>query len=100
MALDDLHGVETDLDLERRTARTSLAEAEERVELAASSLEKAFENERRATEKYAEGAISVSEVIDAQLYRQTAQENLVTAKAAARMHLAELSKACNAYRFQ
>lgn len=100
MAADALHGVETDLDLERRTARTALIEAEQQVELAASSLEKAFENERRATEKYSEGAISVSDVIDAQIYRQTAQENLVTAKAAARIHLAELYRACDAYRFR
>lgn len=100
MASDALHGVETDLDLQIRTARTSLAEACERVALAASSLSKAFENERRATEKYAQGAISISEVIDAQLYRQTAQENLVAAKTAVRMHHAELLKATDAYRFQ
>lgn len=68
--------------------------------LAASSLEKAVENERRATEKYVEGAISISEVIDAQLYRQTAQENLVSAKEAARLHFAELLKATDGYRFR
>lgn len=100
MAADALHRVETDLDLETRTARTALSEAQKRVELAASSLAKAFENERRATEKYAEGAVSVSEVIDAQLYRQTAQEQFVEAKTAARMHYAELLKATDAYRFQ
>ena len=68
--------------------------------MASSSLVKAHENERRATEKYSEGAISISEVIDAQLYRQTAQENLVEAKKAARIHYAELMKATDAYRFQ
>lgn len=97
MAADALHRVESDLDLETRTARTALAEAEERVELAAASLDKAVENERRATEKYEAGESSVSEVIDAQLYRQTAQNNLITAKTAAQMHLAELLKALNAY---
>lgn len=65
--------------------------------LAAASLDKAVENERRATEKYEAGESSVSEVIDAQLYRQTAQNNLITAKTAAQMHLAELLKALNAY---
>lgn len=100
MAADALHRVETDLDLETRTARTALDEAQERVALAASSLEKAVENERRATEKYVEGAISISEVIDAQLYRQTAQENLVSAKEAARLHFAELLKATDGYRFR
>lgn len=100
MAADALHKAETQLDLETRTARTALNEAQERVSLAALSLEKALENERRATEKYTEGAISISEVIDAQFYRQTAQENLVAAKAAARIHYAELLKAADAYRFQ
>lgn len=100
MAADALHRVETDLDLETRTARTALEQAGERVVLAASSLAKAFENERRTAEKYAEGAVSVSEVIDAQLYRQTAQEQYVAAKAEARMHHAELLKATDAYRFR
>lgn len=100
MAADDLHRVETQLDLEIRTARTALDEAQKRVVLAASSLAKAHENERRATEKYAEGAISISEVIDAQLYRQTAQENLVAAKTAAKIHHAELLKATDAYRLR
>lgn len=98
MANDALHQVETDLSLAIGTARRALSEAEERVVLASSSLDKAQENERRATEKYAEGAISVSEVIDAQIYRQTAQENLVAAKAAAQFYLAELMKAADAYR--
>lgn len=100
MAADALHRVETDLDLETRTARTALDEAQERVALASSSLAKAFENEQRAREKYEQGAISISEVIDAQLYRQTAQENLVAAKTAARMHHAELMKAADVYRFR
>lgn len=100
MAADALHDTETDLDLAIRTARTALREAEERVSLAVSSLDKAFENERRATEKYEQGAISVSEVIDAQLYRQTAQEHVVAAKTAVQMHYAELMKATDAYRFR
>lgn len=100
MASDDMHNAETDISLETGTARTALAEAQERVALAASSLTKACENERRATEKYAEGAISISDVIDAQIYRQTAQQNLVAAKAAVRIHLAELKRAADAYRLQ
>lgn len=100
MACDALHRVETQLDLATRTARTALREARERVALADSSLAKAYENERRATEKYTAGEISISEVIDAQFYRQTAQENLVAAKAAARMHHAELLRATDAYRFR
>ena len=99
MANDILHQTETDLNLETRTARTALSEAAERVTLALSSLDKANENERRTTEKYTEGTISISEVIDAQIYRQTAQENLISAKVAALIHFSELMKATDAYRF-
>ena len=99
MATDALHRVETNLDLETRTAQTSFVEAQKRVVLASSSLVKACENEQRATEKYTQGAISITEVIDAQIYRQTAQENLVNAKIAALLYQAELMKATDAYRF-
>lgn len=94
---DDLHKVEKAVELEARTAQVALAQAGQRVTLASASLSKAQENERRATEKYAEGAISIAEVIDAQVYRQTAQTNHVTAKAAAQLHYAELLKAVNGY---
>lgn len=97
MAADRLHKTETTLELETRTAWTSLTQAEQRVELAQSSLGKAEENERRATEKYEEGSISIADVIDAQVYRQTAQTNYVTAKAAAQLHFADLIKAANGY---
>lgn len=97
MAADLLHKTETALELENRTAWASLTQAEQRVELARSSLGKAEENERRATEKYEEGAISIADVIDAQVYRQTAQTNYVTAKAAAQLHFADLIKAANGY---
>ena len=97
MAADNLHKVETTIELERNTAWTSLAQAERRIELAHSSLAKAEENERRATEKYEEGAVSIADVIDAQVYRQTAEINHVTAKAAAQMYFAELLKAVNGY---
>lgn len=97
MAADRLHKTETALELETRTAWASLTQAEQRVELAQSSLGKAEENERRATEKYEEGAISIADVIDAQVYRQTAQTNYVTAKAAAQLHFADLIKAANGY---
>lgn len=97
MGGDDLHRIETTVELETRTAWVALSQAEQRVTLASASLSKAQENERRAVEKYEEGAISIAEVIDAQVYRQTAQTNHVTAKAAAQMHYAELLKAVNGY---
>lgn len=98
MGGDDLHRIETTVELETRTAWVALTQAEQRVTLASASLSKAQENERRAVEKYEEGAISIAEVIDAQVYRQTAQTNHVTAKAAAQMHYAELLKAVNGYK--
>lgn len=100
MASDNLHKVETDVELEARTARTALVQAEQRMKLAAASLDKARENETRATEKYEEGAISIAEVIDAQVYRQTAETNHVAAKTAAQMHYAELLKAVNGYDYR
>lgn len=100
MAEDLLHSTETDIELKIRTARTALQEADGRVALAMSSLEKARENERRATEKYTEGTIPLSDVIDAQFYRQTAQENLLKAKTEVKIHLAELLKATDSYRLQ
>lgn len=100
MAADQLHKTKAALELETHTARSSLTQAEQRVELAYSSLGKAEENERRATEKYEEGAISITDVIEAQVYRQTAQTNYVKAKTAARHHFAELIRAANGYNRQ
>lgn len=100
MASDNLHKVETDVELEARTARTALLQAEQRMKLATASLDKARENETRATEKYEEGAISIAEVIDAQVYRQTAETNHVAAKTAAQMYYAELLKAVNGYDYR
>lgn len=80
MANDRINKVEDQVNLEVQTARTSLSQALERVDLAENSLEKARENERMALERYAEGKISVVEVIEAQAYRQTSQLNYVQAK--------------------
>lgn len=97
MAADNLHKEQIAVELEAATAKTALTKAQQRVELACSSLSKAEENERRTSEKYEEGAISLADVIDAQVYRQTAQTNHVTAKAASQLHYAEWLKAVNAY---
>ena len=97
MAADELHRVESEVELQTRTAWMALGRAEQRVELSRSSLEKARENERRATEEDEEGAISLADWIDAQVYRQTAQTNDVPARAEAQLHLAELLKALHGY---
>lgn len=97
MATDNLNKVEDSVNLEVQTARVSLNQAMERVQLTESSLEKAFENERKAVERYMEGRVSVVEVIEAQTYRQTSQINHVQAKVMAQGHYSELIKALNRY---
>lgn len=97
MAADALHKTEVAIELETRTALTALTRAEQRVELARTSLGKAEENELRASDKYEEGAISIADVIDAQVYRQTAQTNHVSAKLAAQLHFAEWLRSVNGY---
>lgn len=97
MATDDLNKTNDAVNLEVQTARISLLQAQERVRLSESSLSKASENEQKAVERYAEGKVSVTEVIDAQTYRQTSQVNYVQAKAAAQGHCSQLLKALNRY---
>lgn len=97
IAADNLNKVEDSVDLEVQTARVALIQAMERVRLSESSLEKAHENESKAMERYAEGEVSVVDVIDAQTYRQTAQMNYVQAKVLAQAHYSELIKALNRY---
>lgn len=100
IATDQLNKVEDDVNLELRTARVALLQAVQRIDLAASSLEKARENERKAMERYSEGKISILEVIDAQTYRQTSQINYTQAKVAAQGHYSELIKALDGYDYQ
>lgn len=97
MANDRINQVEDQVNLEVQTARTSLSQALERVDLAENSLEKACENERMALERYAEGKISVVEVIEAQAYRQTSQLDYVQAKVLAQGYYSGLIKALNRY---
>ena len=64
-ATDNLHQVSDHVNLEVQTARVSLSQAMEQVQLTRNSLDKARENERMALERYAEGKVSVVEVIEA-----------------------------------
>ena len=85
------------MNLEVQTARISLSQAMEQVQLTGSSLEKARENERMALERYTEGKVSVVEVIEAQNYRQASQTNHVQAKVSAQGYYSALLKALNKY---
>lgn len=100
MATDNLNKVADHVRLEVQTARVALLQAIRRIDLAESSLGKAEENEGKALERYAEGKVSILEVIDAQTYRQTAQVNYVQAKVSAQGHYSELIKALNLYKYE
>lgn len=100
MATDNLNKVTDNIRLEVQTARVALLQAIQRIHLADSSLEKASENEQKAVERYAEGKVSILEVVDAQTYRQTAQVNYVQAKVSAQGHYSELIKSLNLYEYK
>ena len=85
------------MNLEVQTARVSLSQAMEQVQLTGNSLDKARQNERMALERYAEGKVSVVEVIEAQNYRQASQTNYVQAKVSAQGYYSTLLKALNKY---
>lgn len=97
MATDHLNKVTDGVNLEIRTARNSLRQAMEQANLTRNSLNKARENETMALERYNEGKSSITEVIDAQTYRQIAQMNHVQAKVSAQNYYSELLKALNIY---
>ena len=94
-----MNKIEDYVNLEIQTAHVAFTQAQQRVNLTYSSLEKAQENEKKAMEKYTEGKSSILEVIDAQTYRLTSQINYVQAKIAAQGHYSELLKALNQYDF-
>lgn len=96
-ATDNLNQVTDNVNLEVQTARISLSKAMNQVQLTESSLGKAKENERMALERYAEGKVSVVEVIEAQNYRQVSQSNHVQAKVSAQGYYSALLRALNKY---
>lgn len=100
MATDQLQKVEDAVNLEVETARVALMQAADRSRLSESSLEKARENERQSVERYNEGKASIVEVIEAQIYKQTAQINHVQAKLSVQSNYSELLRATNGYDFQ
>lgn len=97
IAEDNLNKIEDAVELDIQTSKVSLCEAAERVRLTENSLEKANQNEQKAMERYAEGKASIVEVIDAQIYKQTAQINYTHTKLAAQNSYSEFIKALNRY---
>lgn len=92
-----LNKVKDAVALEVQKAELNLNQATQQVTLTNNSLEKAAENEQKAVERYNEGKASIVEVIDAQVYKQTAQINYVQAKLTMQLYAAERTKAVNGY---
>lgn len=74
------------VSLEVQSAYSNYKQSIEQVKLNENSLEKAEENEKISLERYEDGYSSVTEVIDAQLFLQTARKNYVAAKIAAQLY--------------
>lgn len=97
MAEDQLHQKQIEVRLEAETAKTAFNQAVQRMKLAEASLGKARANEKQAVDKYEEGLLSITEVIDAQVYRQRAETNHIMAKASSQMYYANWLKAMHQY---
>ncbi len=85
------------VQLEVQRAYIGYNQAVEQVALAQSSLSKASENEQMAVERYTEGNLSIAEVLDAQIFHQTAQLNFVRSKINAQIYHSELIRAAGLY---
>lgn len=80
MALEDLSSVADRMRLEIETAYYSYVQAVERVLVTENSLVKAAESEDRAMAQYAEGHVSIVEVLNAQIYHQQAKVNCIQSR--------------------
>lgn len=80
--------------LEIHTTASNQEAAAEQVVLTESSLHKARENSLLALDQYREGLVSITEVLDAQIYYLEAHRNFVTSKYNAQIARSEYLKAC------
>lgn len=96
---DNYSKVKDRVSLEVETSYYTYSQAVERVLLTESSLQKAAENERSAFDKYKEGKISILEVLNAQIYHQTAQLNYVQSRMMAQIYRSEFIRALGLYQF-
>lgn len=78
--------VKDNISLEIEAAYSNYLQSIEQVNLNKNSLEKAEENETISLERYEDGYSSITEVIDAQLFLQTARKNFVAAKIASQLY--------------
>lgn len=99
IARDNYSKVDDNIKLEVQSAWYSYSQSVVQVCLTENSLDKARENENMATENYREGKISIAEVLDAQLYHQTAQINYVQSRLNAQVCHSEFIRALGIYQF-
>lgn len=99
MAKENYGKINDNINLEINSAYYSYSQAAERVTLTESSLKKAKENENMAFDRYKEGKISIAEVLDAQIYYQTAEINHVQSRLNAQAARSEFIRALGIYQF-
>lgn len=99
MAKENYDKVNDNINLEVSSAYYSYNQAVQRVVLTGNSLEKAKENENMAFDRYKEGKVSIAEVLDAQIYYQTAEINHVQSRLNARAARSEFIRALGIYQF-
>jgi len=80
LAEEQMKSTTDKLRLEAETAQCDYARACEQVKLTASSLQKAKENQFLITDKYYKGNVSITEVINAQIYYLDACKNHIRSK--------------------
>ncbi|MEG0500327.1 MAG: TolC family protein [Rikenellaceae bacterium] len=95
MATDNLNKVDDEVKLEIGSTKVALDQAIERTKLTENSLAKAKENETKMLERYSEGKVSITEVINAQLYYQTSLINFVQSKLEGQSQLSKLKNVLN-----
>ncbi|MCP3894964.1 MAG: TolC family protein [Bacteroides sp.] len=99
IARDNYSKVNDAVGLEVQSSYYNYTQAVERVTLTENSLTKARENEQLALERYQEGKISITEVLDAQIYHQTAQINAVQSRLNAQVSYSEYVRALGITKF-
>lgn len=95
IANDNLGRVNDNIKLEITSCRVAVAQAVDQVILTQNSLGKAKENETKMMERYNEGKVSITEVINAQIYYQSSLTNFVQSKLMAQSQLSKLKNVLN-----
>lgn len=95
IATDNLNKVDDNVKLEINSTKVAVSQAVDRINLTENSLAKAKENETMMMERYSEGKVSITEVINAQIYHQTSMMNFVQSKLEGQSQLSKLKNVLN-----